>query len=97
MGAAGDRDRKLMAGGQEFRLSRRFGDLKNNVTKGLIRRREACSALDLNLQDSAAASVVVSVDDDVVERMALRTPLELDASDCGAGQSAWLTTDEHRK
>ncbi len=97
MGAAGDRDREFMAIRQELRLSRRFADLNNNVTKGLIRRREACSPLDLNLQDSAATLVVVSVDDDVVERMALGTALELDASDCGAGQAAWLTTDEHRE
>src|SRR5262249_49873936 len=87
---SGNCDRKLVAAGPEIRSVRSLDDLAHDRAEDRVAGRKSDASLDLDLENSGIAARLVSVDDNGVERPALRRPLQLNAVDHSAGQAAGL-------
>ena len=88
MGRSRDGYRKFVASGREVWVKRSFGNLRHNGPKDRIARCKCDAALDLDFKDSRVPAHIVSMDDNVVERVSLGRPLQLHAIDDGSGQAA---------
>ena len=88
VGRTSDGYREFVESGRKVWAARSLGDLRNDGAKDWIARCKCDAAFNLDFEDGRIPARVVSMHDNVVERMPLGRPLQLHEIDSGAGQTA---------
>ena len=87
-------DGKFIPPLQKFRFTRDLCDLAHDITKDWIGRRERNAPFDLDFEDRGISLCVMRVNNDVIQRMPLGSPLEFYAIDGCSRQSAGFGAHE---
>jgi hypothetical protein len=87
-GSSGNRNCKFVPAGPEGWEAINLTDLPHNSSEHRICRRKGAATFDLDLQNDRIPATVVSVHDNIVERMTFSRPLKLDSVNPVAGQAS---------